>query len=141
MNLLNVKKAETKNVDAIVAVDGGVIGNDSRRDFIKKAVAEERCLVATSENEIAGFLIYDTNFFECSFISLIIVSPSERRKGHATALMNYFVKISPTQKIFSSTNQSNQAMQKVFSANGFVKSGVVENLDEGDPEIIYFKSK
>jgi hypothetical protein len=32
-------------------------------------------------------------------------------------------------------------MQKVFEANGFVESGIVENLDEGDPEIIFYKSK
>ncbi|KMP98429.1 acetyltransferase [Bacillus cereus] len=35
---------------------------------------------------------------------------------------------SPTQKIFSSTN-------------GFVRSGIVENLDEGDPEIIFYTKK
>jgi len=32
-------------------------------------------------------------------------------------------------------------MQKVFEANGFVQSGIIENLDEGNPEIIYFKTK
>jgi len=30
-------------------------------------------------------------------------------------------------------------MQKVFKANGFKQSGFIENLDEGDPEIIYFR--
>lgn len=30
-------------------------------------------------------------------------------------------------------------MQEVFKATGFIQSGFVENLDEGDPEIIYFK--
>ena len=29
-------------------------------------------------------------------------------------------------------------MQKVFNANGFIRSGIVENLDEGDPEIIFY---
>ncbi len=32
-------------------------------------------------------------------------------------------------------------MQKIFDFNGFIESGIVENLDEGDPEIIYFKVK
>ena len=53
--------------------------------------------------------------------------------------MEYFFCISPTKKIFSSTNQSNKRMQEVFKANGFIQSGFVENLDDGDPEIIYFK--
>jgi ribosomal protein S18 acetylase RimI-like enzyme len=136
-----VLKPKLEDVENIVAVDREVISNDIRRDYIKKAVEEDRCIVVKSENKIVGFLIFNTNFFDCSFISLIIVSPTARRKGYATSLMDYFVNISPTKKVFSSTNQSNKDMQKVFIANGFVQSGVVENLDEGDPEIIYFKSK
>lgn len=31
-------------------------------------------------------------------------------------------------------------MQEVFKENGFIQSGIVENLDEEDSEIIYFKS-
>jgi hypothetical protein len=30
-------------------------------------------------------------------------------------------------------------LQAVCESLGFIRSGVVENLDEGDPEIIYFK--
>ncbi|AFU15440.1 GCN5-related N-acetyltransferase [Bacillus thuringiensis MC28] len=48
---------------------------------------------------------------------------------------------SPTQKIFSSTNESNTNMQKVFKANGFMRSGIIENLDEDDPEIIFYIKK
>lgn len=97
-------------------------------------------IIAKEEDDIAGFLIYDTNFFECSFISLIIVSPSKRRKGYASLLLDYMLSISTTAKVFSSTNRSNVSMHKVFELNGFVESGIVKNLDDGDPEIIYFKS-
>ena len=41
-------------------------------------------------------------------------------------------------RFFSSTNESNESMQKVFNANGFIRSGIVENLDEADPEIIFY---
>jgi hypothetical protein len=30
-------------------------------------------------------------------------------------------------------------MQSLLSRAGFVLSGVIENLDEGDPEIVYFR--
>lgn len=133
-------KPQLINLDEIVNIDIEVIGNNSRRDHIKKAIEEEKCIVVKNENKIVGFLIYDTHFFECSFISLLIVKPSERRKGYATSLITYFISIAPTKKIFSSTNQSNKRMQEVFKVNGFVQSGFIENLDEGDPEIIYFIS-
>ncbi|MCU5440364.1 hypothetical protein ABEW49_10895 [Bacillus anthracis] len=42
---------------------------------------------------------------------------------------------------FSSTNESNESMQKVFNTNGFIRSGIVENLDEDDPEIIFYTKK
>ncbi|WP_276915660.1 GNAT family N-acetyltransferase [Aneurinibacillus aneurinilyticus] len=131
--------AQLNNIEEIVKIDSEVMGNDSRRKYIKEAIEEGRCLVAKKDNFIVGFLIFNTHFFDCSFISLIIVSPIERRKGCATFLIKYFENISPTKKIFSSTNQSNINMQKVFETNGFIRSGFVENLDEGDPEIIYFK--
>ncbi|WP_407652093.1 hypothetical protein [Aquibacillus koreensis] len=80
-------------------------------------------------------------FFDCSFISLVIVSLTARRKGIASALIDRFTQKSSTDKIFSSTNLSNKPMQNVFLSNGFVHSGFVDNLDKGDPEIIFFKRR
>ncbi|ALC91634.1 acetyltransferase [Bacillus sp. FJAT-18017] len=137
----SLEMAQINYLDEIMKIDEEVIGNNSRREYILKAIEEERCIVANDNNLIVGFLIYDTHFFDCSFISLIIVRHTERRKGYATSLIKCFINNSPTKKIFSSTNKSNQTMQKVFKANGFIQSGFIENLDEGDPEIIYFKSK
>ncbi|MFD3449354.1 GNAT family N-acetyltransferase [Microbacteriaceae bacterium 4G12] len=137
----NIVEARIEDLEKIVEIDSEVIGNKSRRAYIQNAIEFGRCIVAIEGDSIVGFLIYDTNFFDCAFISLIIVSPSKRRKGYASYLMDYMVNISPTTKIFSSTNRSNYDMQRVFEANGFVQSGIVENLDEGDPEIVYFKSK
>jgi ribosomal protein S18 acetylase RimI-like enzyme len=131
--------AQPNNIDDIVKIDEEVIGSNNRREYIMKDVEEERCIVAFDKELIVGFLIFNTHFFDCSFISLIIVRPTERRKGYATSLIQYFIKISTTKKIFSSTNKSNQRMQEVFKVNGFIESGFIENLDEGDPEIIYFR--
>ena len=133
-------KSQLNDLDEIVNIDREVIGSDRRRNYIKKAIEEERCVAIKNDFSLVGFLIFDIHFFDCSFISLIIVKPTERRKGYAKSLMKYFISISPTKKIFSSTNQSNKRMQEVFEANGFIQSGFVENLDEGDPEIIYFIS-
>jgi ribosomal protein S18 acetylase RimI-like enzyme len=139
--LKSIELAQLFHLNDIVKIDEEVIGNNSRCEYIRKAIEEERCIVANDRNLIVGFLIFDTHFFDCSFISLIIVRSTERRKGYATSLIEYFINISPTKKIFSSTNKSNQRMQEVFKTNGFIQSGIIENLDEGDPELIYFKSK
>lgn len=137
----NVTKAYIDDLDSIVHLDIDVLGDDSRRDYIKHTIYEGRCIIVKEDNSISGFLTYDTNFFGCTFLSLIIVSPAKRRQGYASSLISYMLTHSPTQKIFSSTNESNESMQTVFNANGFVRSGIVENLDEGDPEIIFYTKK
>ncbi|MBJ8004650.1 GNAT family N-acetyltransferase [Bacillus cereus] len=137
----NIAKASIDDLDSIVHIDVNVIGDDSRRDYIKHAIDEGKCIIAKEDNSISGFLTYDTNFFGCTFLSLIIVSPTKRRQGHASSLISYMLNNSPTQKIFSSANESNTNMQKVFKANGFMRSGIIENLDEGDPEIIFHIKK
>ncbi|WP_141535326.1 GNAT family N-acetyltransferase [Bacillus cereus] len=137
----NVTKAYIDDLDSIVHLDIDVLGDDSRRDYIKHTIDEGRCIIVKEDNSISGFLTYDTNFFGCTFLSLIIVSPAKRRQGYASSLISYMLTHSPTQKIFSSTNESNESMQTVFNANGFVRSGIVENLDEGDPELIFHIKK
>ncbi|MEI2663161.1 GNAT family N-acetyltransferase [Rossellomorea sp. LJF3] len=136
-----VKYAGLSDLETIVAIDQQVIGHANRRGEIERAIREQGCLVVISEGKAMGFLLFNTQFFENAFVSLIIISPKERRKGYASSLLKYFEKISPTEKIFSSTNQSNFEMQKVFQMNGYTPSGMIENLDSGDPELIYFKYK
>lgn len=138
---MKIVKAEKTDLENIVALDKEMIGSDRRKKEIGEAVVQRRCLVVFEDSELAGFLIYHTSFFECSFISLIMIKPSFQRRGLASALLLHMADISPTEKLFSSTNQSNDTMHKVFQTNGFTKSGFIENLDEGDPEIIYIKEK
>jgi len=44
-----------------------------------------------------------------------------------------------SKKLFTSTNLSNLPMQSLLAQLNFKLSGVIENLDEGDPELVYFK--
>lgn len=136
---MQITLAEPIDLTAIAKIDKDIIGTDSRKTYLKKAIKEHKCLVVKTESLVVGYLVYSTTFFDCSFIDLVIVHPLERKKGYAKSLIAYFETISPTKKVFSSTNQSNQNMQKLFTSIGYVPSGFVDNLDEGDPEIIYFK--
>ncbi|MCC5802451.1 GNAT family N-acetyltransferase [Rossellomorea vietnamensis] len=135
-----VKYAQLSDLEPIVSIDQQVIGHANRKGEIERAIREQACLVI-NEGKATGFLLFNTEFFENAFVSLIIIAPEERRKGYASSLLKYFEKISPTEKIFSSTNQSNIEMQKVLQKNGYTPSGMIKNLDPGDPELIYFKYK
>jgi GNAT superfamily N-acetyltransferase len=62
-----------------------------------------------------------------------------RRSGAGAALVKYLESHCQTPKIFTSTNLSNLPMQSLLAKLGYTLSGVIHNLDEGDPEIVYFK--
>ena len=70
---------------------------------------------------------------------MLYVRPDSRRQSIGTSLLNHLEKICKTDKLFTSTNLSNQPMQSMFARLGFKLSGVVHDLDEGDPELIYVK--
>jgi hypothetical protein len=42
-------------------------------------------------------------------------------------------------KLFTSTNLSNQPMQSLLANMGYRLCGVVEELDDGDPELVFVK--
>jgi ribosomal protein S18 acetylase RimI-like enzyme len=134
-----VKKATEKNLESIWTLDCMVLGNSSRKDFLTNAVRADQCWIAQIGGTVAGFGVFEQSFYGHGFISLLIVHPNHRRRGVATALIRHIESICPTEKLFTSTNESNLTAQRVFEALGFVRSGCIENLDEGDPEIIYFK--
>jgi ribosomal protein S18 acetylase RimI-like enzyme len=134
-----VEKATLEHLERVCMIDSIVIGNQSRRDYLNKSIESSDLIIAKINDEIAGYSVYDRSFFGYSYISLIIVDPVFRRKGVATGLIQYIEKNIPDAKLFTSTNESNVAMQKVCESLGFRRSGIIENLDEGDPEFIYFK--
>lgn len=113
--------------------------NPERMRWIEQAVRARKTIVAREGDTYLGFAMVDTSFFGEHFIELLVVAPPHRRKGIATELIRYIEKTRPTDKLFTSTNQSNTPMQALLDKLGYVRSGYVENLDEGDPELIYFK--
>lgn len=109
-----------------------------RADDLERAVAEGRCRVAVVSGHLIGFSVAGT-FFGHDFLELLLVDPSHRRNGIGTALVHDWEDAARTPKLFTSTNESNEPMRRLCEAMGFARSGLIQNLDEDDPEIVYFK--
>jgi ribosomal protein S18 acetylase RimI-like enzyme len=135
---MEIRNAEMNDCESIVILDSQIIESRIRENLIKLSIEENRCIVCEMNKSIVGFMIYHKFFLGHLFIDLIIVSPKTRRLGIAKKLMKY-VEIFSEKKFFSSTNKSNIQMQKVFQSLGYIESGLIENLDEEDPEIIFVK--
>ncbi|MEH6940029.1 GNAT family N-acetyltransferase [Bacillus sp. JJ664] len=136
---MEIRPATLLDLKEIMYIEEEVIKSNCREAEIRKSIIQNRCIVSCVDEMISGFLIYHQHFFGQFFVELVIVSPRKRRNGVAKSLLRYIEENCQTSKIFSSTNQSNQPMQEVFKTLDYVESGVIHNLDEDDPEIIYVR--
>jgi len=109
-----------------------------RAGSFQRAASKGRLLVADVEGELVGYAAQG-RFFGYDFLELLAVRPDKRRQGIATALIRAVEARSASGKLFTSTNRSNTPMRGLCQRLGFQRSGVVENLDNDDPELIYYK--
>jgi GNAT superfamily N-acetyltransferase len=131
---IDVRVAGTAHIDAVLGIDHVT----ERADEVRTAIDRSRCLVAERAGELIGFCI-GGQFFGFDFLDLLLVAAHQRRQGAGTALVTAWEMRAETTKLFTSTNESNVPMQRLCEHLGYVRSGFIENLDEGDPEVIYFK--
>jgi ribosomal protein S18 acetylase RimI-like enzyme len=107
--------------------------------FIRHALGTKECLVAESDGEIAGFVVWDRGFYARPFLWMLGVDPSHQHEGIASTLIEHVEKLNAGRNLYTSTNESNAAMRGLLAKRGFTQVGRLENLDPGDPEVFYFK--
>ena len=133
------RAAQAGDVEAMLACDVYAQAHASRGDAVRAAVGKGHCQVAIRAGQVAGYVLTHADFFGYAFVSLVVVAPGQQRRGVGLRLLAAAEAACQTAKIFTSTNQSNLAAQRLFASAGFVRSGQIDHLDEGDPELVYMK--
>lgn len=133
-----IRNAQVGDVDSIAAADRVWTPILDRSDRFRRAASESRLLVAELDGELIGYAALG-GFSGYDFLELLAVRPDKRRQGVATALIRAVEARSRSGKLFTSTNRSNRPMRRLCARLGFQPSGIVENLDDEDPELFYFK--
>ncbi len=111
----------------------------NREEKIDKAILEETCYIILANSKAIGFVIFDYRFFDQGWIELMILDEACRGKGIAGKVFDLLEEQCKAGKLFTSTNRSNTRMQKALAKAGFSFAGQLTGLDEGDPELFYYR--
>lgn len=126
-----------QDADALIALDSVAAIDPSRAMQIGDWLARSGVQVAEQNGKVVGYLVIHHHFFGEAFIEMLMVAHAQRGQGIGTALLLQAIAMHGRRKLFTSTNASNIGMQRLLAASGFIDSGIVHGLDEGDPELIY----
>jgi GNAT superfamily N-acetyltransferase len=137
---VDVRVAGPDDIADLVAVDPCAQINAGRRAEIAEWVEAGHCFLAERGGRVVGYSVLNRQFFDSFFIKLVGVAEAERRTGVGTAMIGHLIEIMPPgEKLWTSTNQSSAPMRSLLPRLGFVQSGQIDNLDEGDPELVFVR--
>lgn len=136
--MLSIQLATESDVNAVCSFDHDAQQDDNRAAFIENSILAKSCYIAM-DREIKGYAVLEYSFFKHGFISMLYIHPDWRRHGIGALLLKHLEIICKTDKLFTSTNLSNLPMQSMLAKFGYKLCGVIHDLDEGDPELIYVK--
>src|SRR3990172_631268 len=85
-SMVKIRSAQFDDVPACAALADELIGPRRAQPLPHAALARRQLLVASDDGSVVGCLAYTTNWFNCTFVSLVVVEPDHRRKGIAREL-------------------------------------------------------
>ena len=136
--MIDICPAAPHHIEALVALDSVAQHAPERAAQIQAWVQAGTCHVLLVDGRAAAYGVLHHQFFNCGFIEMLMVGPGYRRQGLARQLVEHLRAQCARPKLFTSTNRSNTAMHALLVQAGFQRSGYIDNLDEGDPEWVFF---
>ncbi len=136
---MELRIAAKTDADAIIAFDHVAASDPARVQFIHNQIKSGACYIAVIDANVVAYAVLNYKFYDNGWIEMLYVHPRFRRQGIGSVLIHHLINECRTPKLFTSTNQSNVPMQRLLATLEFDRSGFIENLDEGDPEWVYFK--
>ena len=134
-----IRKGIPDDIDALVALDHVTRLDPGRADYITDALHKGNAFVAERDEIVVGYGVLTYHFYGNGMMELIYVARNYRRSGVGRALVGYAESYCKTPKLFTSTNLTNRPMQLLLEGLSYRLSGYIDNLDPGDPELVYFK--
>ncbi|MFD4862404.1 GNAT family N-acetyltransferase [Streptomyces atratus] len=133
-----VRRVSESESDALVGIDVVAIEGDTERQASIRRWCQQGLVIAAEDaSGLLGYCVVEYTFFEQGFVTMLMVTPSARGRGVGHRLLDAVAASCTTPKLFTSTNVSNQPMQRLLQRAGWSPVGLLHGLDEGDPELFY----
>jgi ribosomal protein S18 acetylase RimI-like enzyme len=132
-----IRQGAIEDFEALVAFDDVAKSSEQRRCQIENGLRDSEISVALVDGTPKGYALINYRFFGHPFVELLYVASEWRRIGIGSALIEHIQKHANGPKLFTSTNQSNEPMRALLHRLGFEESGIIHNLDPGDPELVF----
>jgi GNAT superfamily N-acetyltransferase len=136
---VEIRNPQQADLGAVMDLASEALGPERAGPFVRSHVERHHLLVAEAEGEIVGMLAYRTDWFQCTFVSLVSVRKDSRRRGIARSLFARAEEMSPSPRLFSSAEETNGISIQMHTALGFVPSGQIDNLPQGYRELLFYK--
>ena len=134
-----VRFATLDDVDAVLALDRLSPVGHTRELLLTARAQTGEILIAVLNERVVGYIVLHARaFFGRDFVDLLVIDPRYRRQGIGNELLHQAIEHSSTNRIFTSTNESNTPMVELLNRDGWEFSGRLEGMDEGDPEVVFF---
>ena len=134
-----LRRAKPADLPAMAAIDPKFATLPGRATATAELVALGESWVAQADGAVAGYALVSRHFFARPFVDLLLVAEDQRRRGIGAMLMAACEAAHGDDRMFTSTNESNLPMRALLAGAGWQVSGIVENLDPGDPELVFVK--
>ena len=139
MALIEIRPPRPSDARSCVELAALVVGPDRAGPFIKAHFEQHRVIVAEADSEVVGVCAYRTDWFQCTFVSLVAVQERYRRRGIARELLRSVEAVSTTPRVFSSVEETNGPAIRLHGALGYVPSGHIDNLPQGTRELLFYR--
>jgi len=135
-----VRPAQISDSAALKALDSAVASDGARADAIDRWLKEDEVVLAEVDAVIVGYAVLARRrFLDYDTLQMLMVEERYRGQRIGEMLLRRVQGLVLTDRFFVTTNLSNYPMQRMLRRLGYVGCGFIDELDPGDPEIVFVK--
>lgn len=134
-----IRSGSPDDADILKSLDSVVPHDPARAGFIDAWLRNDTVLVAECEGRVVGYGVFNHAFFHQGQIDMLMLHPDFRGRRIGEFLLKALEMKCDTPKLFVTTNLSNHRMQSLLLRMGYKSCGYIDELDPGDPELVFVK--